>query len=187
MRHYYLKQEQHYYWHFIWHTGVKMMNKRRILSVFLTIIMAFLFSASAYASEEDIFLSKTAIDACEKYGKEYNICPELLMAIAEAESSGNPKAENGGCKGLMQVSEKWHKDRMKRLGVTDIFDTKGNILVATDYLYELFEKYEDVGMVLMVYNGDSNAEDYMNGKAELSGYAEKILERSFELEKKSGK
>lgn len=164
-----------------------MMNKCKILSVFLPIIIAFLLSATAYASEEDTFLSKTAINACEKYGKEYNICPELLMAIAETESHGNPKAENGGCKGIMQISEKWHKDRMKRLGVTDIFDTKGNILVATDYLYELFEKYEDVGMVLMVYNGDSDAEDYMNGKAKLSGYAEKILERSAYLEELHGK
>lgn len=164
-----------------------MMNKCKILSVFLPITISLAFSITAYASEEDTFLSKEAVDACEEYGEEYNICPELLMAIAEAESSGNPKAENGSCKGLMQVSEKWHKDRMERLGVTDIFDTSGNILIATDYLCELFEKYEDVGMVLMVYNGDSNAKNYMNGKAKLSGYAEKILERSAELEKEHGK
>lgn len=109
------------------------------------------------------------------------------MAIAEAESGGNPNAENGSCKGLMQVSEKWHKDRMERLGATDLFDENGNILVATDYLYELFEKYADAGMVLMVYNGDSDAVDYMNGKAELSKYATDILERSAELEKIHGK
>lgn len=110
------------------------------------------------------------------------------MAIAEAESGGNPNANNGGCKGIMQVSERWHKDRMERLGVTDIYDTSGNILVATDYLYELFEIYGcDVGMVLMTYNGDSNAEDYMNGNAELSEYAEEILERSAELEELHGK
>lgn len=164
-----------------------MIEECKILSVFLPIIIAFSFSTTACASEEDTFLSKTAVYACEKYGKEYNICPELLMAIAEAESHGNPEAENGGCKGIMQVAERWHKDRMERLGVTDIFDTKGNILVATDYLYELFEKYEDVGMVLMTYNGDSRADDYMSGKAELSAYAEKILERSTELERLNGK
>lgn len=164
-----------------------MMNKCKTLSVFLPIIIAFSFSITAYASEEDTFLSKTVVYACEKYGKEYNICPELLMAIAEAESGGNPKSKNGSCKGIMQVSEKWHKDRMERLGVTDIFDTKGNILVATDYLYELFEKYEDVGMVLMTYNGDSDAEDYMSGRSGLSEYAEKILERSEELERMHGK
>lgn len=160
-----------------------MNNICRIVSVFLPIIIALVFSTESYAMEEDTFLSKTAVKACEKYGEEYNICPELLIAIAEKESKGDPYAENGSCKGIMQVSEKWHKDRMKRLGVTDIFDTKGNILVATDYLYELFEKYEGVGMVLMVYNGDSDAEDYMNGNTELSDYAEEILERSEELER----
>lgn len=165
-----------------------MMRKCKILQVFLPIIIALPFSTELYAMEEDTFLSKTAVNACEKYGEEYGICSELLMAIAEAESGGNPNANNGGCKGIMQVSERWHKDRMERLGVTDIYDTSGNILVATDYLYELFEIYGcDVGMVLMTYNGDSNAEDYMNGNAELSEYAEEILERSAELEELHGK
>lgn len=164
-----------------------MNNICRIVSVFLPIIIALLFSTTAYASEGDTFLSRTAVNACVEYGEEYNICSELLMSIAEAESSGNPNAENGSCKGLMQVSEKWHKDRMDRLGVEDLFDESGNILVATDYLYELFKKYEDVGMVLMVYNGDSNAKDYMHGTAELSKYAQKILERSACLEELHGK
>lgn len=164
-----------------------MMNKCKILSVFLLIIITLSFSLSSYAREEDTFLSEAVIDACEECGEKYNICPELLMAIAEAESGGNPKAENGGCKGVMQISERWHKDRMKRLGVADIFDTKGNILVAADYLYELFEKYEDVGMVLMVYNGDSCAEDYMSGRTNFSRYAERVLGRSSEFEKINGK
>lgn len=164
-----------------------MMNKHRILIAILSIIIAFFVNSKVYADAEDTFLSDAAIDACEKYGEEYEICPELLMAIAEAESSGNPNAENGSCKGLMQVSEKWHKDRMGRLGVEDLFDESGNILVATDYLYELFKKYEDVGMALMVYNGDSNAKDYMRGTAELSKYAQKILERSAYLEELHGK
>lgn len=164
-----------------------MMRKKRILLLFIPIIIVFFFTITEYASGEDTFLSKAAIKACEKYGKEYNICPELLMAIAEAESVGNPEAKNGGCKGIMQVSERWHKDRMERLGVTDIYDTSGNILVATDYLYELFEKYEDVGMVLMVYNGDSYAEEYANGNVELSEYAAEILQRSEKLERLHGK
>lgn len=164
-----------------------MMNKCKILLVFLPILMTFLIPEIVCAKENGTYISKEAIDACEELGKEYNICPELLMAIAEAESQGNPDAESKGCKGIMQVYERWHKKRMERLGVTDIFDTRGNILVAADYLYELFEKYEDVGMVLMTYNGDSRADDYMSGKAELSAYAEKILERSAELERLNGK
>lgn len=164
-----------------------MNNVCRILSVFLPIIIAFSFSTESYAMEEDTFLSKTAVKACEKYGEEYNICPELLMAIIEKESRGNSDASNGSCKGLMQISERWHEKRMERLGVTDLCDVDGNILVGADYLYDLFKIYEDVGMVLMVYNGDSCAERYMNGDAELSEYAEEILERSENLERLHGK
>ena len=131
---------------------------------------------------ENTYLSESTIDYCYQYGDEYDFRPELLIAIIEAESSGNPNAKNGDCLGLMQVSEKWHTDRMERLGVSDLYDESGNILVATDYLYELFMKYSDVGMMLLVYNGDSSAKDYWNGNGDLSTYAEKIINRTEELE-----
>ena len=131
---------------------------------------------------EETYISKEIQNICVEVGNMYGICPEFLMAIIEAESSGNPNAVNGGCKGLMQIYEKYHLDRMKRLGVTNIFDTYGNILVGADYLAELFEKYEDPGMVLLVYNGDSRANDFWNGTAELSAYANKVLTRSADLE-----
>jgi len=105
------------------------------------------------------------------------------MAMIEKESSGRPDVESGGCKGLMQISDRWHKDRMERLGVTDIYDPDGNIHVGTDYLAELFEKYEDVGIVLAVYHGEKNA----TTKTELSDYADWILTRSAELERMNGK
>ena len=102
------------------------------------------------------------------------------MAIAETESTGDPNAYNGGCYGLMQVSISAHSERMKRLGVTDITDTYGNILVATDYLLELFTEEEDVGYALSRYHGESHA-DATYEAGELSKYAEKILERAEEL------
>lgn len=119
--------------------------------------------------------------------EEYGVSPELIMAIVERESSGKANAVNGDCKGLMQVSEKWHADRMELLGVTDLYDPYGNILVGTDYLMELAERYEDLGYVLMSYNGDSKADDYAEGKCELSGYAQDILTRAEELERLNGK
>lgn len=123
---------------------------------------------------------------CVEIGEEYGICPELLMAMIETESSGKANATNGSCKGLMQVSEKWHTERMKRLGVTDIYEPYGNILVATDYLLELFEKYGDVGFVLDVYNGNSKAM-YNAENGILSDYAIRVLERSEILERIHGK
>ncbi len=151
---------------------------KRLLMAFLPIIIAFCIPHAAYAKEGETLISETAYEACVKYGEQYGISPELIMAIIEKESMGQPDVESGGCKGLMQISSKWHKDRMKRLGVTDLFDERSNILVGADYLSDLFEEYDEVSTVLMVYNGDSRA--FEDGY--FSDYAEDILKRSEELE-----
>ena len=159
---------------------------KKILIVFLPIIIAFLIPQKSEARVEETYISETAQEACIEYGCQYDICPELLMAIIEIESSGNSKAENGGCYGLMQVSKRWHDGRMKRFWVKDIFDEQGNILVGTDYLAELIEEHEDIYLSLMIYHGESDAiEKWKRG--EQSEYAEKILERSYELERLHGK
>ena len=131
---------------------------------------------------EDANMSRNAYDACVVFANEYCICPELVMAIIERESEGDQNATNGSCKGIMQISEKWHVDRMERLGVTDIYDTVGNIHVGVDYLSELFLKYEDAETVLMVYHGEKDAVSKAS-RGEISDYAKGILDRSQELER----
>lgn len=159
---------------------------KRLLTVFLPIIIAFQFSMTASAHGTDTWLSDEVQGYCEEIGEEYCICPEMLMALIEAESHGQADAENGGCKGLCQVSVRWNKARMKSLGVTDIFDEYSNILVGADYLAELFEEYEDPAVVLMVYHGENKALSKAE-RGEISDYAEKILDRSAELERLHGK
>ena len=112
---------------------------RKALRVFLPIIMSVSLCSPAAAKDKpaDTWISKTAQKSCVDYGNEYFICPELLMAMIETESSGDPKAKNGTCTGLMQVSSRWHIDRMKRLGVKSLYDERGNVRVGTDYLAEL--------------------------------------------------
>lgn len=166
-------------YHLVCKGGVEL--RVRILSAFLPIIIAFWITGSVEARESDTYISEIAQEACIEYGQEYEICPELLMAIIETESCGQPDVENGGCYGLMQISKKWHKDRMKRLSVRDIYDERGNILVGTDYLAELRNEYHELSLVLDIYHGDSKAfENYENGI--ISDYATAILERSAELE-----
>jgi soluble lytic murein transglycosylase-like protein len=124
----------------------------------------------------------------EIIGNEFNICPELLEAIAFYESSYDPEVTNGNCKGLMQVNPTVHKLRFEEAGWTtsDWDNAYINMYIAADYLSELFEKYEDVGIVLGVYHGESNAVE--NGKTgNLSSYTKKILKRSEELERAHGK
>lgn len=159
---------------------------KKILAVICISSLFICLKSTATAQGCDSWIDDEYEAYCEEIGVEYGICPELLEAIIERESSGKASATNGGCKGLMQIYEKYHKDRMTRLGVIDIYDPYGNILVGTDYLVELAEKYEDVGVVLSVYHGEKNAV----GKAQegiLSSYVSDILERSEQLERSHGK
>ncbi len=157
--------------------------KRAIATVLL--MAAVLTPVTTASAENDTWISEEAQEQCITYGEEYGICPELLMAIIEQESSGQVYAENGSCKGLMQVSEKWHKDRMERLGVTDIFES--NILVGTDYLSELFAENDDLYWVLMAYNGGIDYANRMYEAEKYSRYAVSIANRSAELERLYGK
>lgn len=161
---------------------------KMILKVFLPIIMSVALCGNVAAKDRptDTWISKTAQKACVDYGNEYCICPELLMAIIETESSGDPKAKNGTWTGLMQVSSRWHADRMKRLGVKSLYDERGNVHVGTDYLAELIKEHGDVATALMVYHGESDALSKAD-KGIVSAYASKILERSAELERLHGK
>lgn len=157
---------------------------KTLLSAAIAVIIA-----SGYCTEDTTTEVKDTY-ICEEYqqyiyevSEEYEVRPELIMAIVERESSGKADAVNGNCKGLMQVSQRWHADRMERLGVTDLYDPYGNILVGTDFFVELMERYGDLGYVLMKYNGDSRADDYAEGKCELSGYAQDVLTRTEELKR----
>lgn len=142
----------------------------------------------SYITPEDVDGIPAEISQnAEIIGGELNICPELLEAIAYQESRYNASATNGSCKGLMQVSY-YHDQRFIDAGWSpnDWDDSYKNMYVAAQYLSELFEKYEDVGVVLTVYHGESNAvAKAQSGR--LSSYVEDILERSATLERLHGK
>lgn len=139
--------------------------------------------AEARAPQEDI------LDYIEDVSEDYNICPELVQAVIEQESSWNPRAINGECIGLMQIDPSFHQERMDKLGVEDLTEPKGNILVGVDYLAELFEQHEDIYAVLMFYNaGYSTKYGLRAWECEkYSDYAVKVAERSQELERRDGK
>lgn len=124
-------------------------------------------------------------DAARRYGEEYGISPAFLLAIAQRESRFDACAKSGSCVGLMQVSTKWHRDRMERLQVTEeeLWTVDGNVHVAADYLAELFREYEDPGAVLIAYNSGS-ADEYIKGTSGLTAYAKTILRTAADLEEK---
>ena len=145
-------------------------------------------SLSIIPTEEETGVPVEIYQNAEIIGQEYDICPELLMALAERESRFTPTAENGSCKGLMQVNASCHRDRFAEAGwsYTEWSDPYKNMYVAADYLAELFDDYEDVGIVLGVYHGESGAVS-RGKKGQLSSYVNQILERSEQLERLHGK
>lgn len=124
-------------------------------------------------------------EAAIKYGEEYNIQPEFLEALAWRESRYHPDAvsKDGSCIGLCQINPKWHKERMERTGKDNLYQVDDNMNIAADYLADLFEDHPgDPEIVLMIYNGDHS---YKNGN--ISKYAQDIMNKSQELERKHGK
>lgn len=159
----------------------------KFTAILMALICLILSCNTAYA--RDGVDEETPLDvqiAANKYGEQYDICPELLEAIMYYESRYTVDAENGPCKGIMQINAAYYTDRMKKFGITDYWDLENNILLATDYLAELFKEYEDVGIVLGVYHGESNA--VSRGKeGNLSNYVKKIIDKASELERIHGK
>ena len=128
----------------------------------------------------DIPLSKELQDytrkICEEYG---NVDETLVYALIKQESNFRVEAlgDNGKSKGLMQIQEIWHKERMKKLGVDSLMTAKGNIRVGIDILSEKIDKYNDLGKALTAYNaGDGGAYKYYFSKGIYANdYAKKII------------
>ena len=136
--------------------------------------------ARVYAESRETYIKEEYVAYATEIGEQYNIAPELIIAMIEAESSGkwNIISESGAV-GLMQVIPDYHRDRMERLGVTDVFNPYNNILVGVDYLSELAEKYDDLPTVLMSYNeGEYGTAIERAERLEWSDYAKKIMKRS---------
>ena len=129
--------------------------------------------ATSYLSENRIVIPAEIEELCKKYGKEYDICPEILMAVCWVESNCKPEVSNpSGCHGLMQIKTGSHRKRMAKLGVNDLFDIEGNVNVGADYLAELLTENE-LERSLCLYNGVS---------ANSTGYSRKVLKIAHYLE-----
>lgn len=132
-----------------------------------------------YVDIVDGYITEDSIRSiCEYVGAEYDISPNLLRALAWQESRYEVYATgSSGDKGLCQIVEKWHRDRIERLGVTDIYDPYGNILVCADILNELRnERYGyDYTYILMAYNMGSYAASQRYESGNTSQYALSIL------------
>ena len=152
---------------------------------FAAIGAAVILTASMQAHAEEVPADVRAI--AEDLEQRYGVCAELTESICYQETRFQSKARNGQYIGVMQVGSVTHAARMKRLGVTDLTDLRGGMLVGVDYLAELFERYEDVGAVLMVYSGSGKALRNYEATGRMTGYVNAVLERSARYEREHGR
>lgn len=127
---------------------------------------------------------------CEWVGEQFGICPELLEAMAWNESRFIPDVKSGNYYGLMQINVKIHEERIEKYGWTkdDMFNPLKNLIVAADYLLELYETYgDDDPVILMYYSGNSTALKKYYESGYLCSYVRRILERSANYERLHGK
>lgn len=98
---------------------------------------------------------------------------ELVLAQMWRETHyQNLIGDDGASVGYLQVQEKWHWDRMARLGVTDLKDSAGNFAVACDYLRECIDSTDTLADALTLYN---------SGHTGKNQYATEVLHKWEEL------
>ena len=118
---------------------------------------------------------------CRQKGVSY----PLVVAIIERESGYvfDKIGDDGGSFGYMQVSEKWHKERMQKLGCDDLMNPYQNVIVGVDYLAELIEKYGTMQDALTAYNyGESGAYRHLWSKGiYVYDYNQGIMQRMREI------
>lgn len=144
--------------------------------------------ARAQEAKPGIYADVDLSDDLQKYiiveSLAHHIAPELVIAMIEQESGCNEAAvgDYGESVGLMQIKQKYHQERMDNLECSNLLDPYDNVAVGIDYLYELFEQYEDPYMVLMEYNGGHAYAVKMMDAGKVSEYALQVLGRARELE-----
>ncbi len=89
-------------------------------------------------------------DVFHAAGKEWNVDPLLLKAMATQESAGNPKAiSKAGAMGLMQIMP----GTAKGLGVTNAFDPVQSIYGAAKLMNEALDAEGSAERALLYYHG----------------------------------
>lgn len=136
--------------------------------ILMIIPFLLLVSLPVKAGSNDTWIPQSQIDLCESLGAEYGICPELLEALIERESSGQMSATNGSCYGICQINGAvWGYG----------YDTEEKQIRKA---CEMLLGYEcEVDEALARYQGQRNPK--------YEGYVEKVLTRSHELEVIHGK
>lgn len=135
----------------------------------------------------DLPLDQDLQDYIFELCEQYELDPRIVFAVIQQESrcTADIKGDSGRSFGLMQIQIKWHKDRMEKLGCTDLLDPYQNVAVGIDFIDELYTyggRKRSTEWVLMAYNGGPGFANKKIAAGELSGYARSVLSIAKRLE-----
>lgn len=125
---------------------------------------------------------KRIYSAVDKYSKEYNIDPKLILSIIKTESNFNPNAKSSaGAMGLMQLMD----FNCETYGVKNPYDIEENIRGGVAHIKEYIDMFDgNLEMGLMAYNGGpgnmsrrgvKSSEDLYKMPKETQNYVPKVL------------
>ena len=156
-----------------------MKSFRRVFRVIVSLLMVGILVFAGYNIVMKYIYPDDYIDLAKRYGEEYNVDWELVMAVMSCESKFNPDAvSERDAVGLMQLTEETFLDMRKKVGDDESItfanhakDPEINVKYGTRYLRFLFQYFEnDKVAVIAAYNaGLSNVKKWRgsNGKLEL--------------------
>jgi soluble lytic murein transglycosylase-like protein len=119
------------------------------------------------------------VSSVMKYSNQFDIKPELMLALGKVESSYDKHAISGaGAVGIFQIMPQWHFNKMKtaktNVGTPEPFSIETNTYIGMWVLRDCIDKWKNISGALLCYNG-SNAKP--------NGYDTKVLETMNEIRK----
>ena len=124
------------------------------------------------AANEAVPLSGKLQTQLKAAAKEHGVPYALALAVIERETQfRNIMGDHGASYGYMQVQKRWNRDRMKKLGVSDLMDPNSNFRVGCNILAEHYKRYGSWEKAVVAYN-TGHWPGYVTeyGKAVMSNY-----------------
>ena len=116
------------------------------------------------------------LELFQRAARDHGVDPQLLWAVAMAESSLNPQAVSAtGALGLMQLMP----ETAQQLGCHDPLDPEQNVQAGARYLRQLLDQFGDVALALAAYNAGPPAVERYGGVPpyrETQDYVRRVLD-----------
>ncbi len=155
------------------------MTKRRKFTILLVLLLIAVLTSCIKANAEEpdvrfeILLPVDVQIECQQSAEEFNISPTLLMSLVYQESRGMlPNA-------TQITNPYWFRHGIEAVGAEDVKKNRDeNIKVCAWYLRQWLEEYDDVYLVLEMWNEGQETALATHNPDKPSRYAREIEERA---------